>query len=162
MQKMVHALNRFAPLVMRAHLALPHPCGVRPWLLPRHHNNEISFLFLFAFPFLLFCLPPNVFLFLFASQCQSPMSESQRQLSQSKPAPGNKCKSKVYNVCSDVEWVVDGENERPALRAFGCARWPCCRQQEQEQRVSAAEVELQQQCKKRKYGVCKLINHRNT
>ena len=43
----------------------------RPWLLPRHHNNEISFLFLFAFPFLLFCLPPNVFPFLFASQCQS-------------------------------------------------------------------------------------------
>ncbi len=56
----VHALNRFAPLVTRAHLALPHPCGVRPWLLPRHHNDEISFLFLFAFPFLLFCLPPNV------------------------------------------------------------------------------------------------------
>ena len=25
----------------------------RPWLLPRHHNDEISFLFLFAFPFLL-------------------------------------------------------------------------------------------------------------
>ncbi len=117
MQKMVHALNRFAPLVMRAHLALPHPCGVRPWLLPRHHNNEISFLFLFAFPFLLFCLPPNVFLFLFASQCQSPMSESQRQLSQSKPAAGNKCKSKVYNVCSDVEWMARMSGQRCGLLA---------------------------------------------
>ena len=85
-----------------------------------------------------------------------PMSESQRQLSQSKPAAGSRCNSKVQNVRSDAERVVDGENERPALRAFGCARWPCCRQQEQEQRVSAAEVELQQQYKKRKYGVCKL------
>ena len=54
----------------------------------------------------LVCFPFSSFLF--ASQCVSvlvclPMSESQRQLSQSKPAPGNKCKSKVYNVCSDGE-----------------------------------------------------------
>ena len=107
----------------------------------------------------LVCFPFSSFLF--ASQCVSvlvclPMSESQRQLSQSKPAAGSRCKSKVQNVRSDAERVVDGENERPALQAFGCARWPCCRQQEQEQRVSAAEVELQQQYKKRKYGVCKL------
>ena len=107
----------------------------------------------------LVCFPFSSFLF--ASQCVSvlvclPMSESQRQLSQSKPAAGSRCKRKVQNVRSDAERVVDGENERPALRAFGCARWPCCRQQEQEQRVSAAEVELQQQRKKRKYGVCKL------
>ena len=160
MQKMVHALNRFAPLVMRAHLALPHPCGVRPWLLPRHHINEISFLFLFAFPFLLFFHAKIGFAKLSAStpptvQCRSRSPSRQ-------PAAGSRCKIKVQNVRSDGERVVDGENERPALRAFGCARWPCCRQQEQEQRVSAVEVELQQQCKKRKYGVCKLINHRNT
>ena len=95
MQKMVHALNRFAPLVVRAHLALPHPCGVRPRLLPRHHNDEISFLFLFAFPFLLLFHAKIALAKLGASQCQ-------------------------------------------------------------EQRVSAAEVELQQQRKKRKCGVCKL------
>ena len=115
----------------------------RPWLLPRHHNDEISFLFLFAFPFLLFFHAKIGFAKLSAStpptvQCRSRSPSRQ-------PAAGSRCKIKVQNVRSDAERVVDGENERPALRAFGCARWPCCRQQEQEQRVSAVEVELQQQ-----------------
>ena len=104
---------RFAPLVMRAHLALPHPCGVRPWLLPRHHNNEISFLFLFAFPFLLFFHAKIGFAKLSAStpptvQCRSRSPSRQ-------PAAGSRCKIKVQNVRSDAERVVGGENERPAL-----------------------------------------------
>ena len=68
----------------------------------------------------LVCFPFSSFLF--ASQCVSvlvclPMSESQRQLSQSKPAAGNKCKSKVYNVCSDVEWMARMSGQRCGLLA---------------------------------------------
>ena len=80
-----------APLVMRAHLALPHPCGV----LERGFCCDITTRNFFSF---LVCFP-----FSSSFSCQDraskagclPMSESQRQLSQSKPAAGSGCKGKV-------------------------------------------------------------------
>ena len=50
-----------APLVMRAHLALPHPCGVRPWLLLRHHNTKFLFFSCLLSLFFIFFMPRSRF-----------------------------------------------------------------------------------------------------